>query len=1729
MSFLIRQNHRLWRDILAMVLIVAMFLGMTAPALALESGEEGASSSGTAVAVSEITETGAKLTITNSGETTGYPVAFYLVKGADEAAPTAEELKTGGTGTQDNAFTTGGVATTAVSVSELTAGTAYIAYAVVYYAATEKFSNVASAAFTTEAPPASGAAVAVSEITETGAKLTITNSDETSGYPVAFYLVKGANEAAPTAEEVKAGGQMTQDGAFTSGTSTSTHVNISELAAKTSYIAYVVIFYGETQTLGDVARCAFTTLDAEGGGVGPGGDVMSLNYRNGGGKLITVQYEDVSKAASAMNGIAEDSTDIKLTLLRDVAIDRELPDWGSAMEIRRTCTLDLAGHTLRIRSKATTYNTYGIYVEGNLTFTLEDSSDAKTGTIDVVNDGTAIQVGSGRYPLPEGAECDVNFVMKGGTVRSTDVQTGRSGYVLGFAQYAEVTIEDGALYGGVSALGRFVMKGGLIEAPSPIGVVIVAGGVPFLMTGGKIRNTDTLTALTDKVCAVSYDGGGTPLAEGEVGVHISGGTLSTTSGPALYLSHSWNSTQIIKIDGTAKLVSQKGPAIGVESWGVPKEFQVTVGAGASLAGVNAVMVNLKEQAAKEFVKIKIEDGAYCKYPENSIPVAPNSTYVTYPEGMVQGVTPLAEGTYAGYYPLAKAADLKQMIGNKEWGYQYLDNLNTAISGAKEIYTAGNEAGKYDDELWSAFAAAYEKALPIPENQNANQNEIDYFTRALNKASMEMTAQAESGVDVSQLADGIYEVNVEMRMYGRTELSMANGAVNSVAKLVVKDGKGHLRADFKPIMQMGFWGSLMQFWTFHGNTPEEAQTNVTSHSGDGAYMTEAEYLSYHNVSLTNGTITPITGAPAEAPSLKNEIRPAAIRIALPYMGSARDYNKIYCYVGVDMMRSEDGGSVGDQPVVMYIKYSTLKAVDVQDTLSLSDSAVTLAKGGTQGIAAKVIGTEGWSIAAESDQAGVAAANIQNGTITVIAVEPGTATITVTATKADKSPLVKHITVTVSDKAKVEVLTTTDGVAATATVSGTALLTAGGSDKVAVGEGNITVDAKSNASGTAITDAVVNIAADTLTALAGANKSVTIKTDMGDAQLSVEALAQIKDVGAVTLTVKKAATTAVKKTVACVDVTLNKTSDSSPVVFNKGTMMLSIPTGDLTAGTIVYAYYISNDKIAERTTTSTSGGISVWSTNHCSTWALSTRYQKTDAEGAVNPELPQAGITKGTWSVPIYIKNISTGGASMANGAVAGYALAKVADNNVTYTLTFQGMKLKGLYGHLLDLWYYTDYPKDMARADYTEYQDKDLKGKTATFPRTATFTVDGAPSDAVYIRVNVDAMNDPSIGAGQQDAILTFRWNAAEKGGSAADAAVGKLNKGVPQIVQTGAVVKSGSSISPSKLSDYIGKGGLTVENASDGITAALDEAALKAISKAAGTSNVQIALDKAKISDLSVAQKAAVGNRPVFKLTVTAGKNVIADFGTGKITVTLPYTLQTGEKAQGLVVRRVADDGKTEKFPSTYKTSNKTISFTTSRFSVYMIAYDESQLWTNPFTDVRESDWFYDAVHYVVQNKLFGGTSGTTFTPNANMTRAQLVAVLYRLDGQTEVKESSGFSDVVAGAYYEKAVIWAKTSGIVSGYPDGSFGVSDVITREQLAVILHRYAAYKKYDVAVRADLKGYMDLEHVGNYAGDAMQWAVGSGIISGTSAATLTPKGTATRAQAAVILQRFAEKFGK
>ena len=114
-----------------------------------------------------------------------------------------------------------------------------------------------------------------------------------------------------------------------------------------------------------------------------------------------------------------------------------------------------------------------------------------------------------------------------------------------------------------------------------------------------------------------------------------------------------------------------------------------------------------------------------------------------------------------------------------------------------------------------------------------------------------------------------------------------------------------------------------------------------------------------------------------------------------------------------------------------------------------------------------------------------------------------------------------------------------------------------------------------------------------------------------------------------------------------------------------------------------------------------------------------------------------------------------------------------------------------------------------------------------------------------------------------------------------------------------------------------------------------------------------------------------------------------------------------------------------------------------------------------PFTDVREADWFYDDVVYAYENGLFSGTSDTTFSPNASMTRAMLVTVLYRLEGQPTVSGRSGFSDVKLNSYYEDAVTWAADNGIVNGTGATTFSPNANVTREQMAAILYRYAQYK--------------------------------------------------------------------
>ena len=230
--------------------------------------------------------------------------------------------------------------------------------------------------------------------------------------------------------------------------------------------------------------------------------------------------------------------------------------------------------------------------------------------------------------------------------------------------------------------------------------------------------------------------------------------------------------------------------------------------------------------------------------------------------------------------------------------------------------------------------------------------------------------------------------------------------------------------------------------------------------------------------------------------------------------------------------------------------------------------------------------------------------------------------------------------------------------------------------------------------------------------------------------------------------------------------------------------------------------------------------------------------------------------------------------------------------------------------------------------------------------------------------------------------------------------------------------------------------------------------------------------------------------------------------------VTFTFKPDTGYK-----VKDVKVNGKSVGAVKTYTIDKLTVS---TRIEV---EFTNGKL---PFTDVRESDWFYEDVAFAYENGLFAGTSDTTFSPNASMTRAMLVTVLYRLEGEPAVSGRSGFSDVTFNSYYEDAVTWAADNGIVNGTSITTFSPNANVTREQMAAILYRYAQYKKYNTAASSSLNGFTDQASVSGYATASLEWAVAEKLVNG-SAGKLMPTGNATRAQVAAILHRFVENVAK
>ena len=176
-----------------------------------------------------------------------------------------------------------------------------------------------------------------------------------------------------------------------------------------------------------------------------------------------------------------------------------------------------------------------------------------------------------------------------------------------------------------------------------------------------------------------------------------------------------------------------------------------------------------------------------------------------------------------------------------------------------------------------------------------------------------------------------------------------------------------------------------------------------------------------------------------------------------------------------------------------------------------------------------------------------------------------------------------------------------------------------------------------------------------------------------------------------------------------------------------------------------------------------------------------------------------------------------------------------------------------------------------------------------------------------------------------------------------------------------------------------------------------------------------------------------------------------------------------------------------------------------------------------PFVDVASDAWYAQAAAYVYRQGLMSGTAQDRFSPDLTTNRAMLVTILYRLAGSPAVDGGSAFTDVSGGDWFASGVAWASANGIVTGYGDGRFGPNDPITREQMAAILYRYAGFAGQSTTGQADLSGYTDAGRVSPYAAEPMGWAVDRGLITGVSAGTLAPGGSATRAQVATILMRF------
>ena len=265
-------------------------------------------------------------------------------------------------------------------------------------------------------------------------------------------------------------------------------------------------------------------------------------------------------------------------------------------------------------------------------------------------------------------------------------------------------------------------------------------------------------------------------------------------------------------------------------------------------------------------------------------------------------------------------------------------------------------------------------------------------------------------------------------------------------------------------------------------------------------------------------------------------------------------------------------------------------------------------------------------------------------------------------------------------------------------------------------------------------------------------------------------------------------------------------------------------------------------------------------------------------------------------------------------------------------------------------------------------------------------------------------------------------------------------------------------------------------------------------------------------------------SQPLWAWRILCGENEITSLNGGQAEVSVPYTLDPRQDPECVIIRTQDIAGGWHEAETAYDVQAQSARFAAAAPCVFTVGYDETLAWAGGFADVDKQAWYYPAVRYVCFHGMMNGTSGESFAPENQLTRAQMAQLLYNLEGRSQAGKVN-YSDVSQDAWYAPAIGWAVQSGILTGYGNGRIGPDDPITREQLAVMLYRYAEQKGFDTSAQADLDEFTDRDAVSSYARLPLAWAHASGIINGTGAATLSPGGMATRAQSAAMLMRFHE----